>query len=268
MGSSESDKNLEQKETVDYEKLSYDPYTYRRVQKIRAKGLQHGVTVPKLNFQLTKPERSRKPLIVMGIMSSVVFVTIIGLMIALYVVAVKTNGAFNVGEVFVNMFNPTKIVGTLGLSILGGIGILLYYLILIVLLALPIILIYYMYRFVRAMFALSTASKEEFAKGHRVKKYISLFLILGISSIALFVASMMANWPPKSKAILGVILIMFAALMLGYAIILIKEKTNESKWFDDLDEERKRDYIEHDHALAKSKNRAEMNSGIDTGFWR
>ena len=268
MGQTDEDKIVTAEDNTDYEKLSYDPYTYRRVQRIRKNGLQHGVTVPKLKYQLTQPEKRRMPLFIMGILASIVFITVLVLAGVLYSIAIRIRGTFNVVEMFTNLFDPIQIVRTLGLSILGGIGIVLYYILLLLILAVPVILIFYMYKFVRTLFALSTCSKEEFAKGHRVMKYIVIFMALGVICLGVAGTILFAKFTLKAKVIITIIFVLLAALMLAYSIIMIMERVKSSKWFDTLDDERKKDYLMHDKALARSKARAERHARIDTGFWR
>ena len=185
-------------------------------QRIRQKGLQHGVSVPKLKYQLTKPDKPRLSMIIMGILASIVFVGVVILGIGLFAVLAKVNMAFNVWELLANLFTPTKIVGTLGLSVLGGIGIVLFYVLLLILIALPIVAIVCMYKFVRTLFALSKANKEEFAKGHRVMKYIGIFAALGAIFIATMVIVLYTDWAVKAKVILSIILILLAVLMIVY----------------------------------------------------
>ena len=63
---------------VDYEKLSYTPASYDRVQKLRARGKLYSVDVPKLHHKLTKPEKPRALFIVLGVLCFVLAAAVIG----------------------------------------------------------------------------------------------------------------------------------------------------------------------------------------------
>lgn len=247
----------------DHEKTSYGKAAYKRVQRLRRKGQRRGIEVPRLGYALTKPDKPRVAFSVVAVISAVLFAGIIVGIGFLYNELVKTFSDLNgIGEFIKTMFKPDIFRGSFGTSALPAALMIAVYLLIVLLFAVPIIAAIYFYRFVRDAFYMAKCSKEEFAKGGLVVSRIFAFIVI-IATVTVIYAVLSAYTTSASaKLYAGLI---FGGLVLalgGMVVLMIFEKIKCGKWFDDLDENKKRDYLAHERALRRVKSRLRTEKRI------
>lgn len=243
-------------DSIDYEKLSYGKFAYKRVQRLRRKGKHRGIEVPVLRYALTKPDKPRIAFWIVAIVSAVL---LIGIMVGigfLYNELIKTFSIFDdMGDVFKAVLDPSAFALSAGLSAIPAMMIFLAYLLLILMFILPVVAIIYMYRFVRDSVYMAKCSKEEFAKGNIVSSRIMwLIIALAVSTVILIV--IVANVSDGTALLLsGLIYGGIVVVLGGFLALTIVEKVKCSKWFDTFDEDKKQNYLAHERALRRVKSR-------------
>lgn len=231
-----------------YEEISYDKRTFKKVAKLRKKGLKYGIVVPNLNYELTKPEKPRKTFLVISIILSL---ALIGMIIALGFLYNKVlNILFetNLLEIIGNLFNPVFLAETLGLSAIPGLMILVVYIIIIACLLLPIYLLVYVYRFIRDSFRMVNCSIEEIAKGNTITNRITT-LILNLIFIVIVFVLLLWQLDERVKGLLIVLFIVLCLIFGGLLTLILIERIKANKIFDSLEEDKKQNYLEHEKAL-------------------
>lgn len=244
-----------EKSAYSIEKNSYSKYMYKKLVKARKKGLQYGVTIPPLKYELDKPEKTRKVFLTAGY-------TLLGLTIALFIGFIVMYILAGVFPMILEVIKGTSGVyskeffeKSLGLSAYGVISVTWLYFIIALILILPIGLTIGLVKATIKNFALSKISKQEMAKGFEVSRYIRiliitmfLFLLIGILCIV----------EGLSKGSLGIFITIMSfvifACCLTLLIFIIKERKKEKEWFNSLSEERQQDFLNQNKAIKKYKS--------------
>lgn len=248
---------------IDYEKISYGKYAYKRVQKLRRKGKRRGIQVPALGYELEKPEKPRLAFRIIAFVSAVIFIGIlIGIGFLYNALIVAFSDLSGIGEFIKVMFKPDILSGSFGLSALPGILMVVVYLLIFILFALPLFAAAEFYGFVRDAFYMSKCSKEEFAKGNIVSSRI-----LGLTSLiavvtAIFIVLLIYLTDASVKLYLGLIYGGLLVALGGLIVLMIIEKRKCKKWFEGLDEWKKSNFIQHDMALRRVKRRLKNEKQI------
>lgn len=241
---------------VDYEKSSYGKLAYKRVQRLRRKGQRRGIEIPRLNYELTKPEKPRVAFWIVAVISAALFVGIIVGIVLLYNELIKTfSDLSGIGEFLKVVFDPVILTASFGWSAVPGILLAAVYLLIVVLFVLPIIAAVYFYRFVRDAFYMTRCSKEEFAKGSMISSRI-----LGLVTVTIVVAivsAILSSYISAAGAKLYIWLIFggLAVALGGLIALMTIEKLKCAKWFENLEESKKQNYLEHEKALRRVKSR-------------
>lgn len=241
---------------TDYESLSYGKFYYKKVQRLRRRARERGIDVPKLNYGLTKPEKPRVAFWVVAAVSLALFIGVLVLTGIFYNELIKSVSTLNgLGDLFKVLFDPKTLGASFGTSALPGFLLFLVYLLIIALFILPLIAIFYFYRFVRDSFYMAKCSKEEFAKGHMVSGRIFWLIVVLITLTAIFIVGLTYIKAANAKLFLGLI---YGALLLalgGLLALMIVEKVKAGKWFAGLDEAKKQNYLAHEAGLRNVKRR-------------
>ena len=250
--------------TQDYEKISYGKRAYKRVQRLRRKGERRGIEIPRLGYALTKPEKPRIAFWVIAAVSAALFVGILIALFFLYNELVKTfSDLSGLGEAIRVLFQPEVFGASFGLSGLPGIMLVVVYLLIIVLCALPIFAAIGFYGFVREAFYMASCSKEEFAKGNVISsKILRLIVVLAVATILFIV---LLSYVPAGGARTCAWLIYIGLLIAlgGLLVLIFVEKSKCGKWFAGLDEYKKENYLAHERALRRVKGRLKS----EKQFW-
>lgn len=251
--------------TPDYEKISYGKFGLRRVQRLRRKGQRRGIEVPYLNYELSKPDKPRIAFWVVAIISAVLFAGVIVAIGLLYNEIIKTSSDLSgIGEFASAMFKPEILFGSFGLSAVPGVFMVLIYVLIIVLLALPVVAAVYFFRFVQGAFYMAKCSKEEFAKGGFVtERIVNIVAVTVVCAIIFFV--LISYVAAGAKLYLGLI---FGGVMLafvGLVALMIAERIKCGKWFEGLDGDKKKNYLEHEKALGSVKRRLNFEKRLWSG---
>lgn len=240
----------------DYEEISYGKFAYKRVQRLRRKGQRRGIEVPRLGYELTKPEKPRIAFWVVAAVSAALFVGIIIGIVLLYNELIKIfSDLSGIGEFLKVVFDPAMLTASFGWSAIPGILLAVVYFLIVLLFALPVIAAIYFLRFVRDAFYMAKCSKEEFAKGSIITSRITGLIIVLITVTVIFVILLSYMSAESAKLYLGLI---FGALMIalgGLLVLMVVEKISCGKWFQGLEEEKKQNYLEHERALRRVKSR-------------
>jgi len=251
-------------EELDYEKLSYGNFAYKRVRKLRRKGERRGIEVPILGYELTKPEKPRIAFWIVAAVSAALFVAILVGIGFLYNELVKSfSDLGGLGEFLGVLFKPEILQGSLGLSALPGILLVVVYILVIVLFLLPLVAAVYFYRFVRDSFYMAKCSKEEFAKGNIVKSRITWLAVIMVTATVIFIVLLAYVKAGNAKLYMGLI---YGGLVIALGSMLTLtavEKAKCAKWFETLEEDKKQNYLAHENALSHVKRRLKA----EKDFW-
>lgn len=239
----------------DYEKLSYGKTAYKRVQKLRRRGKRRGIQVPYLGYELNKPEKPRVIFWVIGAVSAVLLIAAIVGIIFLYNELLKSTMFTGIGDVFTAVFDPAAFALSAGLSTIPALIVVLAYVLLFILFLVPIGLLIYVYRFVRDVFYMAKCSKEEFAKGNIITGRITGFLAAIAITVAVFVAILIISDSSSAKLLAGLVAAGIVVILGGLTAVMTVEKRKCAKWFDNLDEFKKQNYLTHERALRSVKRR-------------
>lgn len=247
----------------DIERQSYSKYMLKRVQKLRKKGLHYGVTVPKLNYVLDKPEKERT---IFKICAYVLF-ALAGLM------AVATIAMYAVTHIFSVISQVISASGelvfgewlekTFGITGFLGIGLFFSIFILIILVLLPIYVIYKTIRLARKNLALATVSKQEMAQGYEISWYLTSLIIFAILALGLGVFGLVKNMQSSTFGLIFVIFCLILAILFAvFFVFLLKERSKEKQWFQTLPQEKQQDFISHNKSLRQVKFRRSLSKRI------
>ena len=248
----------------DYEKSSYGKAAYRRVQRLRRKGRRRGIEVPPLGYELTKTEKPRIAFWIVAIVSVVIFVGIIVGIFLLYNELVKFfSDLSSLGDFIAVLFDPETLGVSLGLSALPGILMVMVYLLVLVLIAVPVVAAIYFYRFVRDAFYMAKCSKEEFAKGGQISSRILGLITVLLTAIVLFIVLLALIDSSGARLCIGLIFAGIVVALGGLLALIIVEKVKANKWFETLDEDKKQNYLAHEKALKAVKRRLRT----EKSFW-
>lgn len=250
---------------IDYEKISYGKIGYKRIQSLRRKGERRNIDVPKLNYELTKPEKPRIAFWIAAIVGIILFAGILvgaGFLIK-FLIDFFSDFFKDSGGYFKTLLNPSLLFASQGLSIVPVMFLILAYMFLILIVALPIMVAIYCYRFGRNMLYLARCSKEEFAKGEVVIRHIMNYSGILIGTIIIFVLGLMMIKNSNAKLLTGLICGGIVLIFGGLLALIIFEKKKCGKWFKDLDEDKKQNYLAHEKALSSVKSRL----GFEKRFW-
>lgn len=252
-------------EVIDYEKISYGKTAYKRVQRLRRRGRRRGFEVPLLGYELTKPEKPRLAFLIVAIASAVLFVGIIIGIGFLYNTLITTfSDLSGIGEFLKVVFDPAILSASFGWSAIPGILLVVVYLLIALLFALPVVAAIYFYTFVRDAFYMAKCSKEEFAKGSLISSRILGFSAVLAVVTVIFIILMSYATAENAKLYLGLI---YAALVIalgGLLALMAVEKIKCGKWFESLEEDKKQNYLNHEGAMRRVKRR--LNT--EKHFWQ
>lgn len=240
---------------LDIEKNSYSKYMYKKLVKARKKGLQYGVTIPPLKYELDKPEKTRKVFLIAGY-------TLLSFTIALFIGFIIMYIVSGVFPMFIDMLRGTSSVyskelfeKSLGLSSFGAISLTWLYIVIVILLLLPIGIIMGLVKGVIKNFAFSKISKQEMAKGFEVSRYINILVISIFLTLLIGILFIVEG---LTRGGLGVFITIMSfvifACCLTLLIFIIKERKREKEWFNSLSEEKQQDFLNQNKAVKKYKN--------------
>lgn len=253
-------------EDVDYEALSYGKKEYKRVCRLRKKARERGIEVPRLRYELTKPEKPRLAFWVIAVVSAVIFAGVIVGLFFLYSEMIKffSDGELDGLSDFIGvLFQPEVLSGSLGLSALPGVLLVVVYLLIFVLFLLPFAAAFYFYGFVRDAFYMAKCSKEEFAKGNVIaSRLIGLIAVLA-TVVVLFILTLSYVEAAGARTAVSLIFAGIVITLGGLIALIFFEKYKCGKWFDSFDEEKKQNYLEHERALRSVKRRLKS----EKQFW-
>lgn len=258
-----------EEELLAYEKASYSPFSYNQVQKLRLAGKMHKVKVPYLDHMLTKPEKTRKSFVAVGIISIIIAVAVALLAIMCTI------------SITIPLFQTTSEIageGTPSYDYLGivkglrGAGMFLMWIFLIAMYGFFFAMIGYLIYFARESFNLSKANREEVAKGHSIFRFL-FSAVLWLAIVAAVTIFMMFTLSKNSNTAAIIVMILGLVLLVGciaIVIMIIYNIIQENKWFKTLPEDQQKNYKEHARALRHAKSRKESydnryRSGL---FWR
>lgn len=257
---------IENEQSINYEQLSYGKWGYKRIQRLRKKGLRRGIEVPELNFQLTKPDKPRVAFWIAAIVSIILFA---GIMVGVgFLLNYLINDVFGqmyeaTGGFFDTLLNPAVLFASQGLSFVPVLLLILAYLVLIAIAVVPISIAICCYRFAMHMFYFARCSKEEFAKGEMITGSIVGYVTALVVSTILLIAVFVITDAYMARLLFGLIYAAVVIICGGLLAIIIVEKKKCGKWFESLDEDKKQNFLEHEKALGRIRSRL----GFERRMW-
>ena len=247
-----------------FEKESYNEFSYNQVQRKRLQGKMYGVQVPYLNFHLHKADKPRTKYVVFGsllITLAALVLVVAAIFLIGAIIPVASNGVdtpspqwdiFHVVEGLQGM--------AIGLALIVLFGLLFAIVILGVFIFLPAM----------RCFHLAKANKEEMAYGLNMDGLMWQAIIAAVVAFAMFfvVPFVMKDSSAYWVTPLPYILIVFALLLIGVAVIIIVDKFKAVKWFkENLTPEEQENYKAHVRALERVKRRKESSNRTSRGIF-
>lgn len=249
---------------TDYERSSYGKTAYKRVQRLRRKGQRRGIEVPRLDHELSKPDKPRVAFLIIAIASAIIFVGITVAIGFLYNELVKVlSDLSGIGEFIKTMFKPDIFRGSFGTSALPAALMVGVYMLIAILFVIPVIAVIYFYRFVRDVFYMAKCSNEEFAKGSAISSRIFSLIVITAVITVIFAVLLSFITATSAKLYIGLI---FGGLIIALGstlALMIVEKIKCGKRFESMEESKKQNYLAHERALRRIKGR--LNS--EKRFW-
>lgn len=245
------------------EKSSLTKLGYKKLKSARKRALHYGVTIPKLNYTLDKPEKPRNLFLIAGLVLATISIICLGLFIIFGIKTKFFSMYFNVifnGPEFVD---ESWIEKTLGFSFLLNIGIALIYVVLTFVAIIPILLIVFAIKTISMTFDLANASYQELGGGHGLMSYILKWILFEII-LVLFLVIYASN--AKISGSFTIIIITFAiliAMSLFYIVVLILERIKNRKKFKTLPKEKQEDFLKQDRAIRAYKSRKNLFKHMD-----
>ncbi len=243
-------------DTIDYEQLSYGKLGYKRVQRLRKKGERRGIEVPKLEFELHKPDKPRIVFWIAAIVGIIVFVGILvgtGFLIK-FLVDVFSEFYKDTGGLFKTLTNPGVLFVSQGISIAPLLFLIMAYLFVALIGIIPLMIALYCYYFVRNMLYVAKCSKEEFAKGERISGYIVCYIGILVAATIILIVVLSLTDAQTAKFLVGLIYGGVVIIFGGLLALMIIERQKCKKWFEGLNEDNKQNFLEHDKALRLVKS--------------
>lgn len=258
------DEQIDDIKTTDDDAIERDGYgksSYKRIQKLRKKGIQYGIPIPKCKFPLEKPNTPRKLMLVSMWACLIGIVSVVGLAIWLFI-KIKYFTAF--GQV-IGLIGGTvseEVVSkTLGFSGLVTASALVVLIVLILMMLIPIIIVWLLANRASTLHELAYASRQEIAVGYKVKSMIKTAICLAIIMLAVLIFGLIKGLLSNRNGIIAFCILLIGIVVFTiYAVSLIFERKKDKAWFDTLSKEAQDDYLAHNEALFKLAKRSNKNS--------
>lgn len=257
-------------DTPDYEQISYGKFGYKRVQRLRRKGKRRGIEVPQLNYALTKPEKPRIAFWVAAIIGIIAFIAILvgaGFLIK-FIIDVFSDLYKDTGGFFKTVIHPGTLFATQGLSLVPVLFLILAYLALISIAVVPLVIALSCFRFVRNMLYTARCSKEEFARGERISGNITGAIGILVGATVVMIVIFVMTDAHTARLLVGLIYGAIVIIAGGFLALMIIERKKCKKWFEGLEEDNKRNFIEHDNGLRRIKSRLHFERQLLFGWNR
>lgn len=245
------------------EKSSFTPYMQKQVKKLRKKGLEYGVSVPYLNYELDKPEKQRK---IFNVIAIIFFVLAMAMVIGTVVMYFYTHifsAIFEIANKSNDLTSYDTLQNSLGLSGFVGIASWALVLILAVISLLPIPIIIVTINFARKNLSFAKMSKQEMAKGFEIKNFIIFLIFSAIFSLALAIILLCQGMASGAFGICSVVfLFLLFVICVALSVIIIKEKNKETQWFNTLPIEKQQDFLNFNKSLNLVKSKKSQSRRI------
>ncbi len=234
------------------EREGYGKSSYNRIQKLRKKGLQYGINVPKCTQPLIKPKKPR-PLMMVAMWGYVAAAVL--LLVGTIIMYIKMNYFKAVGEifeVFKGTMDPKNVAMTLGFSGFATVTMFLVIVMLLILAIAPIAIAIALCIRIKSIHELAYAPRQEIAVGYRIKNMIIRVAVFAVLDIVILVFMFTENILDSKSGLWPVLIMLgiFAVLVL-YDVALILSRKKEKQWYDTLSEQARADYEAHNNALSK-----------------
>lgn len=243
------------------EREGYGKSSYKRIQKLRKKGLNYGINVPKCTQPLIRPEKPRKLMITA---MCAYIATALLLLVGTIIMYIKMNyftAVCDMIKVLQGTLKPENVAMSLGFSGFATISTFLLIVVLLLLAIAPIAIAIALCIRIKSIYELANAPRQEIAVGYRIKNMILRIAVIAVADIAVLVFMLAENilgdkgglWPVL------IMLTIFVVLVL-YDVALIISRKKEKQWYDTLPAEAREDYEAHNNALAKLDSRRRGSS--------
>ncbi len=245
------------------EKNSFTPYMQKQVKKLRKKGLEYGVSVPYLNYELDKPEKQRKIFNVIAIMFFVLAIAMVIGTVVMYFYTHIFSAIFEIANKSNNLTSYDALQNSLGLSGFVGIASWALVLILVVISVLPIPIIIVTISFARKNLSFAKMSRQEMAKGFEIKNFIIFLIFSTIFTLVLAIILLCQGMASGFFGICSVVsLFLLSGICAFLSIIIIKEKNKDAQWFNTLPIERQQDFLNFNKSLNLVKSKKNQSRRI------
>lgn len=238
------------------EKNSFSPYMQKQVNKLRKKGLEYGITVPFLNYELNKPEKPRKLFNIIAILFFALALAMIVGTIVMYIYTNIFSAIVEIANKSHDLTNYDTLQNSLGLSGFVGIASWAVALVLVILSLLPIPVFIVTINLARKNLSFAKMSKQEMAMGFEIKNFVVFLTICSILSLLLAVVFLCQGMGSGVFGICSiVVLFLLFAVCVALAVIIQKERKKEQQWFATLPQEKQQDFLSLNKSLVMVKNK-------------
>ena len=241
---------------AEIEKKSFTHYMQKQVKKLRKKGLEYGVSVPYLNYELDKPEKQRT---IFNVIAIIFFVLAIAMVIGTVVMYFYTHifsAIVEIANKSHDLTNYDTLQNLLGLSGFVGIASWVVAMVLVILSLLPIPVFIVTINLARKNLSFAKISKQEMAMGFEIKNFVVFLTICSILSLLLAVVFLCQGMGSGVFGICSiVVLFLLFAVCVALTVIIQKERKKEQQWFATLPQEKQQDFLSLNKSLVMVKNK-------------
>lgn len=243
------------------EREGYGKSSYKRVQKLRGKGIQYGVTIPKCKHPLEKPDHPRKLMLLSMWACLIGIVAVVGLAIWLFIKIKYFTSFGQVIGLIGGTVSEEVVSKTLGFSGLVTASALVVLIVLILMMLIPIVIVWLLANHAKTLHELAYAPRQEIAVGYKINGMIKSAICLATIMLAVLIFGLTKDLLSNKNGIIAFCILLIGIVVFTiYAVSLILERKKDKAWFDKLSKEAQDDYLNHNEALLKLAKRRNKNS--------
>ena len=256
---------VEQKANGQVEKENYSADSLKRVEKLRSYGKRINYDVPYLEYPLTKPEKKRKRYVALAISLYVIAAALVVLALGFIISMVPkfVEAGADIDSSSPDWDELGIISGFAGMSLFAA-GVLLFG----ILGTIALIGVYLLFSAKKCL-NLSTATEEEMAHGVVMNGVVLKTSIAALVGIAVFIVCTVLS-KDKAKFFSGFtpyVLLAIAGLLVGIAVVVIKDRFNAVKKFNELPDNVRESHSAHFNALKRVKSKKEIRDNNRRRIW-
>lgn len=241
------------------EQTSYNRNSYRALQRLRARGAEYGIEIPRLQYPLTPDHSGGLALKVMTILSAALILAATGLLIwGVAKLMVPMLDVIQSTADFVDSIKNIPIINAL-----GSIPALLVWAVIILILGGAVAIIASLSVFLYNLIRINCLTMQEKAAGYYLSANKTSALVTGIVLTILAVVTLIFV-----NVLVGLLFLCAGAYALALFSVLQHTRKQAKEAFAQLPKEQQEDFLAHNRALTKLRSRRAMHKLLDIDDWR